>query len=116
MYKKIIGANIKKYRKAKHLTQEQAAEKCGISSFYFCQIEQGHKRPALDTFINIAEGLDASLDQLVSGYASWTENVKTCEILENLEQLPKSERMEALDLFAFHINQLKKRVEKQSEK
>ncbi|MDT4375381.1 helix-turn-helix transcriptional regulator [Blautia coccoides] len=62
-----LGANIQKYRKDHNLTQEQAAESCGLSVGYYRQIEQGHKLPKLETFIKIAEVLGTPTDKLLSG-------------------------------------------------
>ena len=55
---KALGSNIHKYRLAKGLTQDAAAEKCGLSTNYFRQIELGHKVPRLETFLRIAEVLE----------------------------------------------------------
>lgn len=106
---RILGANIKKYRKAQNMTQKETAEKCGLSEVYYRQIELGHKIPRLETFLRIAETLSTPTDKLLSGNVSWTEDIETYAILEKLNALPKQERNEALQLLDFHIELLKKR-------
>lgn len=104
-----LGANIQKYRRCHHITQEKAAESCGLSVGYFRQIEQGHKIPKLETFLKIAEVLGTPTDKLLSGNLSWTDQVETYGILEKLEKLPEQERSEALQLLDCHIEILKNR-------
>ena len=48
-----IGKNIRKYRTAKGLRQEDIAERAGLSTNYVGMIERGEKIPSLETFINI---------------------------------------------------------------
>ena len=54
----IICKNIKKYRLAKGLTQEQLSELCQISNDYLSEIERCKKVPSLKRFILIAQKLD----------------------------------------------------------
>ena len=49
MEPKILGANIRKYRKQIGITQEQLAEKIGKSVNYIGMIERGEKVPSLTT-------------------------------------------------------------------
>lgn len=60
----IIGANIKTERYKQHLTQEQLAEKAGISSNFLACIETGIKRGSFETYVNIANALHVTLDTL----------------------------------------------------
>lgn len=89
---KILGSNIQKCRVEKGLTQEVAAEQAGLSSNYYRQIELGNKIPKLETFIRIAEVLDASADQLLMGNASWTTELKSNELYRRIEKLPSKRR------------------------
>ncbi len=60
-----IQENIKKYRTAKNLTQEQLGVLCKISHDYISEIERGKKVPSLKRLIIIAEQLGISLSELV---------------------------------------------------
>ncbi len=104
-----LGANIKKYRLEKGFTQDQAAEKCGLSSVYYRQIEQGNKVPRLETFLKIAEMLETPTDKLFAGNVSWTESIETYDILEKLNALPEDRRKEAISLLNSHIKLLQER-------
>lgn len=60
-----IGQRIRKYRKAINLTQEQLAEKIGISVVHMSHIETGNTKMSLSVFADIAEALDISADKLL---------------------------------------------------
>lgn len=66
-YYKIIGQTIKKYRKQKALTQEQLADKIGISISYLTKIEAPNcDQPfSLEVLLDISEVLDISIHQLL---------------------------------------------------
>ena len=61
----VIGANVKKIRNEKGLTQDELAEKCNLSSVYIGYIENGKRQVGLATLANIANVLDIGLDYLV---------------------------------------------------
>lgn len=89
---KKLGQNIKKYRKKAGLTQDKAAELSGLSVNYFRQLELGNKTPRLETFIKIAEALHVSADRLLSGNLSWTPDIVTGELQEQLDRLPSGKK------------------------
>lgn len=60
----IIGENIRKYRKAKGLTQTQLAEKLGTSQYVLTNYERGVNNPLATKMPEIAKVLDVSLDEL----------------------------------------------------
>lgn len=64
---KIIGQAIKKYRKQKGLTQEQLADRMGISISYLTKIEAVNcDQPfSLEVLLDISEVLDVSVHQLL---------------------------------------------------
>ncbi len=61
-----IGQRIRKYRKALGLSQEQLAEKVGISVTHMSHIETGNTKLSLSVFIDIASTLDIQTDDLLS--------------------------------------------------
>ncbi len=61
---KTLGQKIKKYRMEKSLTQEQVAERIGVSSTYVGFIEQGQRTPSIKTADKIARTLDVKLSDL----------------------------------------------------
>lgn len=56
------GKRIKKIRKSLKLTQEQLAEKAGISAHFVYEIEHGQKTMSLYTLTDIALALGTSTD------------------------------------------------------
>ncbi len=62
---KIICKRIKKYRNEKGLTQEDLAEKVGVSRVYIGYVEQGRNTPSLEVLEKIAKALKVSLPDLV---------------------------------------------------
>lgn len=48
-----LGLRVRDARKAKHLTQEQLAEKVGISSSFMGHIERGTRIASIDTLVSI---------------------------------------------------------------
>lgn len=62
-----IGKRIRFFREEKKWSQEVFAEKLGLSLTYIGMIERGEKIPKLETFINTANTLGVSADQLLAG-------------------------------------------------
>jgi transcriptional regulator with XRE-family HTH domain len=62
----MIAQNIKRFRTAKKLSQEQLAQKAGITYSTVAKLESGANRnPTVNTLQRIAKALDVSLDDLV---------------------------------------------------
>ena len=62
--KEMVGVRIRDIRAKNRITQEQLAEKMGISSKYLSSIERGKENPTLNTLIRLAEGLDVDLGEV----------------------------------------------------
>ena len=60
-----IGKRIQYFRTQAHLTQEQLAEKIGISAKHLSRIEAGRHNPYFDTIIMITKELDIQIDALL---------------------------------------------------
>ena len=59
-----IGNQIAKYRKERHITQEQLGETVGVTNRTVSKWEQGISMPSVDLVPRIASALRISLDQL----------------------------------------------------
>ena len=59
-----LGKNIKKYRKAKKLTQQKLAEKTGIGLNFLGKIEVAYAKPSFETIIKLSQALEISLKDL----------------------------------------------------
>lgn len=62
---KRIGARIKEKRKNVGISQAQLAEMVFLSTKYISQIERGVRHLSLDSMVDIAVALDASVDMLL---------------------------------------------------
>lgn len=62
--KKVLGENIKNYRKMRNLTQEELAEKIDISQKHLSSIEIGKKFISADLLEKISATLNVSLSNL----------------------------------------------------
>jgi transcriptional regulator with XRE-family HTH domain len=62
---KSIGAAAREARKSLELTQEDAAEKIGVSAEFYARIERGNALPSVPTFARIAAALGVSADTLL---------------------------------------------------
>jgi transcriptional regulator with XRE-family HTH domain len=60
-----VNEKIRSIREAKGLTQEQVAEKLGISSSVYGDIERGENDPKLSKLEKIAEAFEIELSELV---------------------------------------------------
>ena len=105
---KALGSNIQKYRLARGLTQETAAEKCGLSTNYFRQIELGFKVPRLETFLRIADALNVSTDLLFTGNVNRTAEIRSNDLFAKIEKLPKAQQEFILDTVDTLISGMKK--------
>ena len=105
---KALGANIHKYRVKNGLTQDEAAEKCSLSTNYFRQIEFGNKVPRLETFLRIAETLEVSTELLLAGNVSWTSKIRSNELYLKIEDLEENQQRFVLDTVDALVEGLKK--------
>ena len=60
-----IGQRIRKFRNAYRLSQEQLAEKVGISTTHMSHIETGNTKLSLPLFVKLANVLSIQTDELL---------------------------------------------------
>lgn len=87
-----IGKNIRKKRLDKSWKQEFLAEKADVSAPYIGMIERGEKMPSMETFIRIANALDAASDELLCGVINRGYEVRMSKYLEKLKELSGEEQ------------------------
>ena len=86
-----IGQKIRKIRKAHNLSQEELAEKVGISTTHMSHIETGNTKLSLAVFADIAEALEVRTDELLDNPAAGTTNTSLDEIAAVLERCSAQE-------------------------
>ena len=60
----LIGKRIKSIRKMKHLSQEELAEKSGLSLDYIGKIEVNINKPGLKALLKISNALNVHIKEL----------------------------------------------------
>lgn len=63
--KEILKYNLKSFRKLQGYTQEQLAERCGLSVTFIQDIELSRKQPSLDSLEKIAKALQVQPHKLL---------------------------------------------------
>ena len=63
---KQLGKNIKNYREAKGITQNQLSEIIDLSREYLARVETGQKRISLKKLFAIADALEVDCSQLIN--------------------------------------------------
>ena len=81
-----LGKRIQLRRKELGLSQEAAAERCGISPSFYSNIERGIKIMSLETFVSICKAFSISADYLLSDELPDIDAV----ILNTLQEAKKS--------------------------
>lgn len=87
-----IGNNIRYFRKRSRLTQEQLAEKSGLSVNFISRLERtSDQNVSIKTLMKIATAFDITLAELVSvpdlTFKSLTTSPKIAELVYQLEKL-----------------------------
>ena len=62
-----MGARIRQLRTAKKMTQEELAQRLGLSVSFVGHIERGNRLASLETLVSMSEALDVSTDYLLKG-------------------------------------------------
>jgi len=62
-----FASNLRRYRKAAKLTQEQLAAKTELHPTEISRLERGVRNPRLATIVRLARGLGVGAEQLVAG-------------------------------------------------
>lgn len=111
---RIIGLNVSIQRHVQNLTQEELAEKSGVSKQFICNIECGRAIPSLNTVLSLCDALAVSPNDLL--HHSATRNPDSpCTLREDhsvftetltdklFPQEPQEIRIDPNDLPAFDI-------------
>lgn len=81
----LIGQNIRKFRKAKRMSQESLAERIGISTTHMSHIETGNTKLSLPVLIELSQILEVSTDSIIFGDIGRDAELPGRQIAELLE-------------------------------
>ena len=87
-----VGQRIQKYRTQRNLTQDQVAERAGISQKHLSRIEQGYHNPRFDMIIQIANALSIPIDALAKDMSDDDMTVFLESIKPEIEKLSPGQR------------------------
>lgn len=88
---KSIGLRIRNYRKKQHMTQDELADRSGLSNSHISNIENGWTKVSLDAFLRIANALGASSDELLCDNLSQSHDVFAAELNEEMRDCSADE-------------------------
>lgn len=108
-----MGQRIRKYRKACELSQEQLAEKIGISVTHMSHIETGNTKMSLAVAADIANALSVHLDALLYDRPRVNRTDIVVEVIEVLESCSEKELFIILDNVKYLKEILRKHLESQ---
>ena len=87
----MIGQRIRKFRKAHSFSQEELAEKVGISTTHMSHIETGNTKLSLAVLVKIALALEVNTDDILFDKALINKSSVTGQILELLDKCSPQE-------------------------
>lgn len=90
-----IGANLRRYREARGLTQQQVWEAADVSKSSYTSYEAGRAMPSADKVVDIAKVLGISTDELLMSESELSVSEDLKPILRRLEALPDDLRKQA---------------------
>ena len=95
----LFGERLRNRRNLLSFTQEDVAEKIGISLRFYQMIERGEKSVSLDTLIRLSRTLTISIDYLLFGTVASLEDPVT-EIINSLSPRQREDAVKILQLYA----------------
>lgn len=90
-----IAENLKKFRKAKKLTQKDVWDAAGVSKSSYTSYEAGNAIPAADTVVRLAKVLGTTTDELLLTDAERSVSEDMAPILKRFDALPPEIRNQA---------------------
>lgn len=98
-----FGKRFKELRKERKLTQEQLADRLGISDRHVRGIEHGDFFPSIDLYILIAQVFQVSLDVLILGEIPSSREIELKAHLQKQDVLIRQLK-ESIELAIFVLN------------
>ncbi len=80
-----IGQRIRKFRKAHSFSQEELAEKVGISTTHMSHIETGNTKLSLTVLVKLSLALEVNTDDILFDQALINKSSLTNQIIELLD-------------------------------
>lgn len=105
MIDKRIGKRIKQARERLGLTQDELAEKTGLTTNYISTLERGASFPRCEKLIILLNGLETSADTIFCDVVEHSISYKTSVLSEELNTLPFPAQKRILQMVELMIQQ-----------
>lgn len=103
-----LGKRIQKCREEAGMTQEELAERVGISWNYLGAIEREVKTPKLETLVRIINALEVSADDVMLDVIRVGRKAKCTKLEEQIQNLPEKSQEKLLRIIEFLIKEEEK--------
>ncbi|HEY0512945.1 MAG TPA: helix-turn-helix transcriptional regulator [Thermoanaerobaculia bacterium] len=110
-----LGERVRELRERQRLTQEQLAERSGISKGFLSDLENHKRNPSAEYILRIANALGASVDYLLSGEDRDDRSFEPVVIPRELSQVAEELRLthtETLELLEAHNSVVARRSDR----
>lgn len=105
MIDKRIGKRIKERREALGLTQEEFAEKTGLTPNYISTLERGASFPRCEKLILLLNGLETSADAIFCDVVEHSASYRASTLSEMIGSLSTEDQNRILDMVELMIKQ-----------
>lgn len=103
------GARVREYRLKLGLTQEQFAERTGLTVNYIARIERGESFPRLDSLIAIINALGVTADAIFCDVIDRSADYPLSPLAQELESLSPNDKMQIAEILRILVRQAKDR-------
>lgn len=94
-----MGHEIQRLRKAQNMTQEELAQKSGLSPKYISALENGRKSPKLETFLQVVNTLQCDANTLLVGDLEASVRQESESVSDKLLRLPLAKQKSLMRQF-----------------
>lgn len=107
-YQRSFGTDIRKLRKRHGLTQEQLAERSGLSERYVSEVERGVANPRLMSLKDLASGLGVAIpDLFIFDNSPLTAGKIKGRLIEALSQADEESLEHVYNSVLFSLNKIR---------
>lgn len=107
MIDKRVGQRLKQRREELGLTQDDLAEKLGLTTNYISTIERGASFPRFEKLVLLLNGLETSADAIFCDVLTHSAKAKASILSEQIADLPPEEQQRILGMVELMIKQAK---------
>ena len=100
-----VGKRVKEVRKKYGLTQEDLAEKVGVSATYISSIERGLSFPRGEVLVGILNALNVSSDFVFCDVVGASLKQRSCLLYDMIQCLPSREQAKILEVVELLVSQ-----------